>query len=79
MRDKLLYYIGTFTLIRIRMLFRSTMELITTDSEPRESSPVMESDGGTTPEISRGEKRTTEMSPEANHTDAVYPHGIDLP
>ena len=54
------------------------MKLFTTDSEPGESPPVKESDRGTTPEISRGEKRTTEMSPEANHTDAVYPHGIRL-
>lgn len=52
-----------------------------TDSEPGESPPVKDSDGGSTSqkiEISRGEMRTTEMSPEANHTDAVYPHGIGL-
>ena len=52
-----------------------------TDSEPGESAPGKESDGGTTPqkiEISRREIRTSEICPEANDTDAVYPHGIRL-
>jgi len=52
-----------------------------TDSEPVASPLVKASDGGTTPqkiEISQGEMRTTDMCPEVNDTDAVYPHGIRL-
>ena len=55
--------------------------MIMTDSEPGDSPPGKESSGVTTPpkiETSRGEIRTTEISPEANHTDAVYPHGVRL-